>query len=167
MDCARCQAPDGIASAKLLLARGADASQKDNGVNDAIMYHQFDCFQAGYENEVDPEFVELLKSGGATGDEAGLALIRALKTNDVNAVKQAIADGADVNRSGVAPDMTTPLMLCESADAMKLLLDAGHDPNKPSWTSTPLIKQAGRGDIGFRQSTACCRRRFTRDCADH
>ena len=141
------EAPDGIASAKLLLARGADASQKDDGGNDAIMYHQLDCFQSGNENEVDPEFVELLRSAGAIGDKAGLALIKALKANDLNALKQAIAEGADVNRSGVVPDMTTPLMLSESAEAMKLLLDAGADPNKPSWSSTPLIEHSGWGNL--------------------
>src|SRR5262249_52365537 len=55
------------------------------------------------------------------------------------AVKQAIADGADVNRS-TPPDDKTPLMFCKSADVMKLLLDAGADPNKPSETRTPLIE---------------------------
>ncbi len=69
-------------------------------------------------------------------------LIKALKANDLNAVKQAIADGADVNRS-TPPDMKTPLMFCKSTDAMKLLLDAGADPNKPSENSTPLIENVG------------------------
>jgi ankyrin repeat protein len=134
------KAADGIASTKLLLAAGADPSLKDNGGNDALTYHQFDCFFSGNENEIDPEFIELLKSAGGTGDESYYALIKALKAGDVGAVKQAIADGADVNRSGVPPDMLTPLMWCESAEAIKLLLDAGADPNKPSWTRTPLIQ---------------------------
>jgi ankyrin repeat protein len=139
---ARTDAPDGIASAKLLLAHGADASQPDSGGHAAIAHHQDACLWSGNENEVDPEFVDLLKSAGATGDQPGFMLHKALRANDLNAVRQAIADGADVNRSK-PPDKKIPLMYCKSADAMKLLLDACADPNKPSENSTPLIENVG------------------------
>ncbi len=56
------EATDGIAYAKLLLAHGADASQKDSNGNDAIAYHQYDCLWSGQEEQVDPEFVSLFKS---------------------------------------------------------------------------------------------------------
>ncbi|MGC6452266.1 MAG: ankyrin repeat domain-containing protein [Pirellulaceae bacterium] len=60
-------------------------------------------------------------------------LYKAAERNEVDVVKQLLAEGADINQAG-GRDMETPLhraITRGSTEAAKILIDAGADVNKP------------------------------------
>ncbi len=80
-------------------------------------------------------------------------LAEALKSNDNNKVKQLLADGADVTvRSGMGDTLLQLAIARNNVDNVKLLLDAGADPNTliSNWEEpepvTPLDYAVKRGN---------------------
>lgn len=126
------------------LSLGADAKAKDNYGNDAIDY----CAFAYNKAQPTPAFLGRLRVAGAEGDEATRRLFVALRDNDLAGAKQAIEDGADVNR--VCPSESTPLMWTlrdGSGEFTELLLKAGADPNKAAANHAPLTDAARGGNL--------------------
>ena len=83
--------------------------------------------------------VAVLLVGCATMLPPGLAIYDAVQKGDVEAAKQAIADGADVNAKG---EEGTPLHYSAGfgrKEIVELLITAGADVNaKNEWGGTPL-----------------------------
>lgn len=137
---------DGLATMRLLLERGADARLTDRFGNDALMCQQWACLTHGRGWEPNEKSVALLRNAGAVGGGATLELFKAIKIDDVHAVRAAIGAGADVNR--IAPDQgPTPLIWCHSIEAVSALLAAGADPNKPAQCGLPLVSAARSGEL--------------------
>jgi uncharacterized protein len=79
----------------------------------------------------------------------GWQLISAVRTSDVDWLKNLIAYGANVNYRDSYK--STPLMYAASmgqSNAVAMLLGAGADPNaRDMWHSTALMYASGRGDL--------------------
>ncbi|MBC7784494.1 MAG: hypothetical protein H7144_11710 [Burkholderiales bacterium] len=136
----------GLEMMKTLVKLGAKADLTDIHGNDVIDHYRF---QMACRNEKpDAKVIKYLTQVGASGSEATVNLMLALRTNDMTAARQAIAAGADVNRVGPPDWETTPLMMASDAAAAQMLLDAGADPNRSVGQRVPLIEAADRGDLG-------------------
>ena len=139
----------GLEAVQTLLELGADATRKDHSGNEVIDYCKF-----GYRDErqePDAKIIETLIKAGAKGDSATFRLFEVVGKN-LDAVRLAIKQGADVNR--LSPYGITPLTCAAWSSSMetavehvRVLLEAGADPNKYDKSATPLIRAARSGNL--------------------
>jgi ankyrin repeat protein len=139
---------------RALLGFGADATLTDDEGNDALDYYRFQCRRNRQAPE-NPTVIDILKTAGANGDAATFSLFEAIAARNLDAVRQAIAAGADVNRINPAHGSeNTPLIeavLSGNLDIVSALLEAKADPNKPERMDRPLLEACRKGDVSIVQ----------------
>jgi len=137
---------------ELLRQAGADATLRDDDGNDALDNYRFSIFFA-YRKEPVPAIIDRLVRAGAKGSQSTLDLFKALKEKNPDAIRKAIANGADINRLTPPRERCTPLILAVRGSSndpflyINLLLEAGADPNKSDGKYTPLIYAARSGNL--------------------
>jgi hypothetical protein len=80
---------------------------------------------------------KLAAEGKLAPDDPAKMLVEALSNDDVDVVKALLAMGLDPNTSHPAAS-TPPLMMAQSPEAARVLLDAGANPSGRSDNGTPL-----------------------------
>jgi ankyrin repeat protein len=141
---------DGLNAVQKLLELGADATRIDNSGNDAIDYCQFEYQRSN--KEPNQNVLETLRKAGAKGSKATLELFDAIRKKNLDAMRAAIKSGADVNRLAPPPVPVTPLTCAagsspESVEFVRVLLQAGADPNRYDKNDTPLIRASRCGNL--------------------
>jgi ankyrin repeat protein len=136
----------GLEALKALVEHGADASLTDNFGNGPIMYYEYECSRN--QTPTNPAILQALSTAGASGSGATGRLFDSIGEKDVEGVKAAIKDDADVNRVCPPPTGGTPLMQADSEAMVDALLQGGADVNKGGCRGTPLLQAALRGRLG-------------------
>ena len=121
-------------TAELLITKGADVNAKGNDGTTPLDR----AIRNPFKNKNKAEIADLLrKHGGKTEKELNV-LFDASRTGNLEAAKQAIADGADVNAKDKYGGRT-PLHRTDNKEIAELLIAAGADVNaKDSRRWTPL-----------------------------
>jgi ankyrin repeat protein len=137
----------GLEVIRELLRLGARADLKDHSGNDAIDHYAFESMRSKQTPKA--SLLKLLKGAGAAGSDATYRLFLALRDEDAQGVRDAIAAGADVNRVAPPHWNGTPLTSAarRTVELVDILLGAGADVNKPDRNEPPIITAAAAGNL--------------------
>ena len=136
---------DPLEALETLIDLGADAKAVDNFGND-VLDHAWSQFWRD-QRKVPESVIKILQKAGARGSQPTADLFEALRKGDPSRVRAAIEKGADVNRF-IPPEFGSPLdMATENIELLRILLQAGANPNGAAGGKPHLVGAARRGKL--------------------